>query len=270
MSLKNYCYRYPHAALTVDCCIFGLNMQTLKVLLIERGIEPYKGMWALPGGFMKMDETVEEAARRELFEETGLKDIYMQQFKVFSKVDRDPRERVVTVVFIALLRPEDYQLTAGDDASNALWFDTEELPPIAFDHREIIKEARTFLSELIKVKPVAFQLLSKNFTMSELQTVYEVINKTHYDRRNFQRKAIQSGLIEELEVIKPMASSAPSDLSVSDRFPSARPSLAGRPSKLFSLKINFKKNSSLEDDENEIKDDAPESEDNSIRNLFDY
>lgn len=195
----SYTYKYPHPALTADCVIYGFDGERLKILLVERGIEPCKGMWALPGGFMNINETIEETARRELYEETGLKDVYMTQFRVFSKVDRDPRERVVTVVFMALVRPSDYRLVAGDDASNALWFDERFLPPLAFDHEEIIHEAHKYLEELLRLKPVAFELLNKTFSLGELQRVYEEINNTSYDRRNFQRKALQSGLLASVD-----------------------------------------------------------------------
>lgn len=193
-----YCYRYPHPAVTADCVIFGFNGKGLKVLLVERGNEPYLGCWALPGGFMHIDESIEAAAARELREETNLNNVYLEQFRVFSRPDRDPRERVVTVAFIALIKPEDYEVIAGDDAANALWFDAKMLPPLAFDHREIIHAAREYLKEILRLKPVAFELLNKVFTIGELQTVYEVINEASYDRRNFLRTAIDSEVITEV------------------------------------------------------------------------
>ncbi len=205
-SEKNYCYRYPHAALTADCVIFGFNGKTLKILLIERGNEPFLGYWALPGGFMRINETIEETATRELREETNLNDVFLTQFKVYSDVSRDPRERVVTVAFIALVKPDDYNVIAGDDAANALWFDYDMLPPLAFDHAEIIYDAREHLKEILLLKPVAFELLNKTFTITQLQTVYEAINRTSYDRRNFLRTAIDSDVISE--VVAPAATHA--------------------------------------------------------------
>lgn len=197
-SRGNYCYRYPHAAITADCVIFGFTGKDLKILLVERKNEPYRGHWALPGGFMRMDETIEQTAARELEEETNLSNIYLDQFKVYSRVDRDPRERVVTVAFIALVKPDEYKILAGDDASNAIWFNDTMLPPLAFDHQDIIREAREHIKEILRLKPVAFQLLNKVFSISELQTLYEVINSTSYDRRNFLRTAIDSEVIKEI------------------------------------------------------------------------
>lgn len=194
-----YCYRYPHPAMTADCVIFGFDGKALKVLLVERGLEPYLGSWALPGGFMKIDETIEQTARRELEEETGLKGVYMEQFRVYSTVNRDPRERVVTVVFIALVRPGDYNLIAGDDAADARWFDVEFLPPMAFDHTDIIEQARAHLTEMLRVRPIAFELLNRYFSLAELQRVYEAITGRSYDRRNFQRKALQAGMLAEAD-----------------------------------------------------------------------
>lgn len=192
-----YSYKYPHAALTTDCVVFGYDGRDLHILLVERGIEPYKGSWALPGGFMNIDETVEECAKRELAEETNVKDIYLEQFHVFSSVKRDPRERVITVAFIALVRKSDYRVMAGDDAARASWFNEMELPPLAFDHREIISLARRRLKEKLHTDPIAFHLLDEKFTMSELQRLAEVINDTSYDRRNFARKMMSTGFIED-------------------------------------------------------------------------
>lgn len=253
-SALKYCYKYPHPALTVDCVIFGFDGLTLKVLLIERGIEPFKGMWALPGGFVNINETVEEAARRELREETGVTDVYLEQFKVFSRVDRDPRERVVTVAFLALVRPTDYQLMAGDDAANAMWFGSEALPPMAFDHADIIRDARKRLVELLKLRPIAFKLLDEVFTMGVLQRLYEVINDTTYDRRNFQRKAMQANIIEPVEtdddcdvMLEKNCMSRSIDMPFCDN--------RGRPSrKFFKLSKSPKKKSDQTDYDGSIKD----------------
>lgn len=278
MNNETYSYKYPHPALTADCVIFGFDGIGLKVLLIERGVEPFKGMWALPGGFMRINETIEQAARRELAEETGLRHIYMEQFKVFSDVNRDPRERVVTVAFMALVRPADYRLIAGDDAVAALWFDENALPPLAFDHMEIILQAREHLKEVLRIKPVAFELLNKVFSLSELQKVYEVINRTHYDRRNFQRKALQTGMLQEVDRLDvSMCLPAQMSTAMSDTYfspddeekdiffgqsikksSSARRS-TGRPtSKLFSFMRKKK------DDEEDEKGES------STRDIFDY
>lgn len=190
-----YQYKYPHPALTTDSVVFGFDGKRLHVLLIERGIEPFKGSWALPGGFMTPDETVEQCAMRELKEETGVEKVFLEQFHVFSSVRRDPRERVVTVAFLALVRKADFRLIAGDDAARASWFDLDELPPLAFDHDEIIAMARRKLPEMMRAKPVGFRLLDEKFSMNELQLLYEAVNGTTYDRRNFARKMASTGLL---------------------------------------------------------------------------
>lgn len=192
-----FTYKYPHPAVTTDCVILGFDGRDLHILLVERGIEPFKGMWALPGGFINLDETAEEGARRELMEETGVRDVYLEQFHTFSTVDRDPRERVITIAFYALVRKSDYRLIAGDDAARAEWFAVDELPPLAFDHQEIINFARRRIRERLAVEPIVFHLLDKKFKMSELQRLYEIINGTQYDRRNFSKKVMATGVIAD-------------------------------------------------------------------------
>lgn len=194
-----YTYKYPRPAVTADCIIFGFDGSELKILLVERGVEPYLGMWALPGGFMKMDETIEECARRELAEETGVTKVYLEQFHVFSDTLRDPRGRTITVAFMALVRPNQHNIVGGDDANRAMWFNADMLPPLAFDHKTIIDYGRNHLQEVLRVRPVAFNLLNDVFTIDELRQVYEVINRTTYDRRNFQRKIIMTDILKSVE-----------------------------------------------------------------------
>lgn len=190
-----YTYEYPHPAITTDSVVFGFDGKQLHILLIERGIEPYKGMWALPGGFMKIDETAEQCAIRELMEETGVTNVYLEQFHTFSTVGRDPRERVVTIAFFALVRKSDFRLIAGDDAARANWFEIDEFPPLAFDHHEIIKMARKHIREVLQNRPIAFKLLDEKFSIDELRRLYEAINDTQYDRRNFAKKMTSTGLL---------------------------------------------------------------------------
>ncbi|WP_315552953.1 NUDIX hydrolase [Alloprevotella tannerae] len=192
-----YTYEYPHPAVTTDCVIFGFDGKDLHILLIERGIEPYKGLWALPGGFLKLDETAEDGARRELMEETSIQNVYLEQFHTFTTVDRDPRERVLTIAYYALIHKSDYQVIAGDDAAKAAWFAINELPPLAFDHKDIFMMARERLKERLAITPIAFKLLDEKFKMSELQRLYEIINGTSYDRRNFQKKMVSTGLLSD-------------------------------------------------------------------------
>ncbi len=192
---KMYEYLYPHPAVTTDSVVFGFDGKELQLLLIERGLEPYKGSWALPGGFLKMHETVEQCAMRELKEETGVENVYLEQFHVFSSLNRDPRERVITVAFVALVRKSDYKLIASDDAAKASWFRENELPPLAFDHHDIIRYGRKHLQEMLCIRPIAFKLLDEKFSMTELQRLYEIINGTTYDRRNFARKMASTDLL---------------------------------------------------------------------------
>lgn len=197
MEASKYCYKYPHPAVTTDCVIFGFNGKKLQVLLIKRGIEPFKGRWALPGGFIKMHETAEEGARRELREETGLENAYIQQFHTFSDPHRDPRERVITIAFYALVKIQDVK--GGDDAVAAQWFPLDEIPALAFDHDYILRMAIQKLREEIHFQPIGFELLPEKFTIKELQTLYETILGISFDRRNFSKKILHLEILTELE-----------------------------------------------------------------------
>ncbi|MEM1283540.1 MAG: NUDIX domain-containing protein [Chlamydiota bacterium] len=184
-------------ALSVDCIIFGYTQSKLQVALIQRRKPPYKRKWAIPGGFVEGEETVEEAAFRELQEETGLRDLYLQQFHVFSQPDRDPRGRVITVAFFALIDADQFKLVASEDASRAVWWATDDLPHLSFDHDIIYEEALKALRIAIKNQPLAFELLPKNFTLTQLQLLYEEVFDLKIDKRNFRKKVAKMNFIQE-------------------------------------------------------------------------
>ena len=193
----NYHYKYPHPSVTTDCVIFGFDGTRMKVLLVQRGIDPYKGRWAFPGGFLQMEESAEEGALRELREETGLSGAFIRQFHTFSAPDRDPRERVITIAFYALVRIE--EVTGGDDAADARWFALDEVPQLAFDHDQILRTAEQALRQQIHFEPVGFELLPEKFTLRELQNLYEAILGVRFDKRNFSNKINRLGLLEPLD-----------------------------------------------------------------------
>ena len=197
MEENKYCYKYPHPAVTTDCVIFVFDGERLQVLLVERGIEPYKGRWAFPGGFLKMDETAEEGALRELKEETGLEGAYMEQFHTFSAPERDPRERVITIAYYALVKIQ--EVKGGDDAASARWFPLDEIPSLAFDHDYILRMATQRLREQIHFQPIGFELLPEKFTIKELQLLYEAILGINFDRRNFAKKMFHLEILTDLE-----------------------------------------------------------------------
>ena len=198
-----YQYKYEHMAVTTDCIIFTYEDRNLKVLLIRRGLEPFKGEWAFPGGFLRINETARQGALRELYEETKLEDAPIRELGVFSDVDRDPRERTITVAWYALVRP--HEVLGGDDAEEAAWFPIDELPELAFDHAKIFKAAMERLRRDIHFEPVGFELLDDTFTIPDLQRLYEIILGKEFDRRNFQRKMMASGILEEVKKEMPSA-----------------------------------------------------------------
>ena len=192
-----YCYRYPHPSVTTDCVIFGFDGTKLRVLLVQRGIEPYKGSWAFPGGFLKMNESAEEGALRELQEETGLEGAYIRQFHTFTEPQRDPRERVISIAYYALVRMQ--EVKGGDDAADARWFALDEVPQLAFDHDRILRKAEQALRQQIHFEPIGFELLPEEFTIKELQNLYEAILDLRFDRRNFYNKMKRLEMLEQTD-----------------------------------------------------------------------
>lgn len=195
---------YWHPAVTTDAVVFGFDGEQLNVLLIQRGLEPYKNMWALPGGFMRPDDVSAQAcASRELREETDVSDIYMEEMQTFSHCNRDPRERVITIAFFALVSKDQYHVRGGDDATKAKWFSIKDLPELAFDHKDIVALALERLRQRIHFEPIGFHLLGKEFTMPQLHNIYKAIldppeNDTKLeDRRNFQKKMLNLGYIRD-------------------------------------------------------------------------
>jgi len=188
--------KYQPIQVTVDIVVFTVHEQTLQVLLIERGIDPFKGRYALPGGFVRAEETLEQAAFRELLEETGTKDVYLEQLYTFGDPHRDPRGRVVTVAYYALVPTDKSPLLAGTDAATAGWYPVSALPPLAFDHKRIVEYAVDRLRNKLEYTNVGFQLLPAKFTLSALQALHEAILGKQLDKRNFRRKVLGLGLVK--------------------------------------------------------------------------
>ena len=194
-----YQYEYPRAALTVDCVVFGVDEENLKVMLIQRDIEPFKNRWALPGGFVRIEETLEQAAQRELAEESGLQKVFLEQLFTFGDLNRDPRERVVSVAYYALVKPSEHQVLASTDARDAAWFAVKDIPALAFDHEKILATAWERLKGKLRYQPVGFELLPAKFTLSQIQHMYETILEEKLDKRNFRKKILSMGLLLELD-----------------------------------------------------------------------
>jgi len=195
-------YEYPRPALAVDCVVFGVDDEDLKVLLIQRDLEPFEGSWALPGGFVQMKENLLGAARRELREETGLERVFLEQLFTFRGVDRDPRGRVVSVAYYALVRLMDHKVRAATDARDASWFPVWDTPSLAFDHEGILQIALERLKGKVRYQPLGFELLPKKFTLSQLQGLYETILERELDRRNFRKKILAMDILEELDEVQ--------------------------------------------------------------------
>ena len=175
MEEYKYHYKYPHPGVTTDNVIFGFDGKVVKVLLIERKFDPYKGCWAFPGGFLEMTESAEEGARRELMEETGLDTTFVKQFHTFSTPDRDPRERVITIAYYSLVRMS--EVKGMDDAAQAKWFSLDEVPKLAFDHEEMLRIAKEEISKEMRLNTKDWQEMTKGFTKEEVEKIKEWIEK---------------------------------------------------------------------------------------------
>ncbi|MEJ7710987.1 MAG: NUDIX domain-containing protein [Pyrinomonadaceae bacterium] len=194
-----YAYKYERPALTVDCVVFGLDLaaEQLNVLLIERDAKPFAGEWALPGGFVHSGESPEAAAIRELKEETGIGDVYLEQLYTFGAPERDPRGWIVSVAHYALVSPDSHALSASSDARQAAWFAVTKLPQLAFDHKEILDMALARLRGKVTYAPIGFELLPKKFSLKQLQKLYDIILGRELDNRNFRKKILGMGMLQE-------------------------------------------------------------------------
>lgn len=188
---------YERPSVTVDVVLFTLYDQDLQVLLVKRGHWPFAGAWAIPGGFVHMDEPLEAAARRELLEEAGVSDVFLEQLYTFGEPDRDPRTRVITVAYMAVVSADQISLRAGSDAADARWWSMSALPEgLAFDHAEILSYALTRLRYKLEYTAVGFQLLPEEFTLPELQVAYEIILGEELDKANFRKKLARGNVVE--------------------------------------------------------------------------
>jgi 8-oxo-dGTP diphosphatase len=190
---------YEKPSVTADIIIFTIKDDELKAILVKRKNPPFENMWALPGGFVRINESLDDAAKRELKEETGVEEVYLEQLYSFGEPKRDPRERVITVAYFALINSERINLKASSDASDAQWFSIKKLPELAFDHKEIIEYALKRLRWKLEYTNVSYSLLPEKFTLTDLQRTYEVILDKQLDKRNFRKKISSLNILKDLK-----------------------------------------------------------------------
>jgi 8-oxo-dGTP diphosphatase len=198
MKKTSFQYQYPHPAVTVDCIIFGFDGQTLKVMLIQRKSEPFSRMWALPGAFVNEDESLENCAERVLMKECNISGVYLEQLFTFGTPSRDPRERVISVAYMGLVKTADFELIAGNDELQIEWRDIKEVQDLAFDHSQILETAIQRIRGKIRYQPIGFELMNAKFTLPQLQQLYEAILGQSLDRRNFRKKLLSMQILKQL------------------------------------------------------------------------
>ncbi len=203
---------YPQPSVTTDIIIFTIKDNELKILLVKRAQEPFKNKWAIPGGFVREHESIEQAAQRELKEETGVKADYLEQLYTFGDVNRDPRGRVITISYFALIKSDKIKLSASTDVSKASWFSAYKTPSLAFDHKKILEYAIKRLKWKLEYTPIAFSVLPDKFTLTQLQKVYEVVFNKKFDKRNFRKKILNLGIIKQTKEIEKNVSHRPPKL----------------------------------------------------------
>ena len=203
--MTTYYKEFPKVLLSVDCIIFGFDNNKLKILIGRRQLDPGRGEWSLYGGFVRNDESLDEAADRTLNELTGLHHVYMRQVGAFGNVDRDPGERVVSVAYYALINVNDYDEKLMKE-HGVEWVNIEELPEMYSDHQEMIRKARKLMQNKIKTQPISFQLLPDLFTLTQLQRLYEAVIGEEVDKRNFRKRIKEMDFIEKTELIDKISS----------------------------------------------------------------
>ena len=198
--MTTYYNIYPQFYVSVDCIIFGFDKGSLKLLLLKRNFEPAKGSWSVMGGFVQDGESVDDAAKRVLAELTGLENVYMEQVGTFGEVDRDPGERVISVAYYALININEYDRNLVQQ-HNAHWAEINEIPPLVFDHPQMVKQARIMLQKKASSEPIGFNLLPSLFTLFQLQSLYEAIYGEPLDKRNFRKRVADLNYIEKTDKI---------------------------------------------------------------------
>ena len=203
---------FPNIKVAVDAAIFGYEAKELSVLLIKRGVAPFKDSWALPGGLVLENESLEDAVKRELKEETGVVTDYIEQLYSFGKPERDPRNRVISITYFGLVRPNHFKIEADTDAADVQWFSINKLPELAFDHQEILDLAKKRLQSKLTYQPIGFELLNNEFPFSDLENLYQTILEKKIDRRNFRKKILSFEILTETDKIHKPQSGRPAKL----------------------------------------------------------